>query len=46
MGRSLTQFSRFDIDDPRLPPAIKEGALGSGGFPYSKRDRPKGYGRG
>ncbi len=37
MGRTLNRFSRFDIDDPHLPPAIKEGALGSGGFPYPEK---------
>lgn len=37
MGRSLTRFSRFNIDDPNLPPAIKKAALGSGGFPYAHK---------
>jgi polyphosphate kinase 2 len=37
MGRSLTRFTRFNIDDPNLPPAIKKAALGSGGFPYDKK---------
>jgi polyphosphate kinase 2 len=32
--------SRFDIDDPKLPPEIKQKALGSGGYPYpDKLDR-------
>jgi polyphosphate kinase 2 len=29
--------SRFDIDDPKLPPEIKEAALGSGGYPYDEK---------
>jgi polyphosphate kinase 2 len=44
MGRSLTRFSRFDIDDPNLPPAIKKAALGSGGFPYDKKLDKETYG--
>ena len=40
MGRSLTRFSRFNIDDPNLPPAIKRAALGSGGFPYAHKMPP------
>jgi polyphosphate kinase len=43
MGRNLTRFSRFDIDDPHLPPAIEEAALGSGGYPYSKELGRKDY---
>jgi polyphosphate kinase 2 len=37
MGRKLTRFNRFDIDDPHLPDPIKENALTSGGFPYTKK---------
>jgi polyphosphate kinase 2 len=44
MGRSLTRFSRFNIDDPNLPPAIKKAALGSGGFPYDKKLERETYG--
>lgn len=28
---------RFDIDNPKLPKAIEERALGSGGYPYDKK---------
>ena len=37
MARSLTRFSRFDLDDPHLPPIIKKAALVSGGFPYAEK---------
>jgi polyphosphate kinase 2 len=33
----------FDIDDPVLPPWIKESALSSGGFPYSKKKDEEEY---
>ncbi len=34
---------RFDLDDPELPRAIKDAALGSGGFPYDKGLKEKDY---
>ena len=37
MSRKKNRTSRFDIDDPHLPPAIKEAALASGGYPYDKK---------
>ena len=37
MSRKKNRMSRFDIDDPHLPPAIKEAALTSGGYPYDKK---------
>lgn len=37
MSRKQNRVSRFDIDDPHLPPAIKEVALQSGGYPYDKK---------
>src|SRR5690606_9378708 len=30
-------LARFELDDPKLPKAIQEAALGSGGFPYDKK---------
>ena len=37
MSRKSNRMSQFDIDDPHLPPAIKEVALESGGYPYDKK---------
>jgi polyphosphate kinase 2 len=37
MTSSLTRFPDFDLDDPKLPRAIKEAALGSDGYPYSEK---------
>jgi polyphosphate kinase 2 len=37
MSRKHHRVSRFDIDDPHLPPAIKEAALACGGYPYGKK---------
>jgi polyphosphate kinase len=37
MSRKNNSVTRFDIDDPHLPPAIKEAALRSGGYPYDKK---------
>jgi polyphosphate kinase len=37
MARTLARFSRFDLDDPHLPPIIKKAALRSGGFPYEEK---------
>jgi polyphosphate kinase 2 len=31
------KLEKFDLDDPRLPKAIDEGALASGGYPYDKK---------
>lgn len=40
MALKKLRQSRFDIDDPKLPPEIKQKALGSGGYPYpDKLDR-------
>ena len=36
MRREKNWVRQFDIDDPQLPPAIKEGAFTSGGYPYEK----------
>ena len=36
MSRKQNQVT-FDIDDPQLPPAIKDAALQSGGYPYDKK---------
>ena len=36
-------FKRFDLDDPKLPPAIDKAALGSGGYPYNKRLKREPY---
>lgn len=33
----------FDIDDPKLAPKIREGALTSGGYPYDRRMKRKLY---
>jgi polyphosphate kinase 2 len=30
-------LARFDLDNPKLPKAIEEAALGSGGYPYDKK---------
>jgi polyphosphate kinase 2 len=37
MSRKKNGVKSFDIDDPHLPPAIKEAALGSGGYPYDTK---------
>jgi polyphosphate kinase len=37
MSRKKNQVNGFDIDDPHLPPAIKDAALQSGGYPYDKK---------
>ena len=37
MRREKNWVRQFDIDDPQLPPAIKEGAFTSGGYPYERR---------
>ena len=40
MATKKLRRTRFDIDDPKLPPEIKQKALGSGGYPYpDKLDR-------
>ncbi len=35
--------SRWDLDDPHLPPDVKANALASGGYPYDKRMKRKRY---
>jgi polyphosphate kinase len=40
---SAKQLRQFDLDDPTLPAAIEKAALGSGGYPYSKRIKRKAY---
>ncbi len=35
--RSGSSVGGFDIDNPKLPKAIEDGALGSGGYPYDKK---------
>jgi polyphosphate kinase len=40
---SAKQLKRFDLDDPKLPAAIEQAALGSGGYPYKKRLKRKPY---
>lgn len=37
MTESLDRFPDFDLDDPKLPRAIKDAALGSDGYPYSDK---------
>jgi polyphosphate kinase len=39
MARSKNAKTKvaFDLDDPELPEAIEEGALGSGGYPHEKK---------
>jgi polyphosphate kinase 2 len=37
MSKSLDRFPDFDLDDPKLPRAIKDAALGSDGYPYSEK---------
>ena len=34
--RNKAALGHFDIDNPKLPVAIEEAALGSGGYPYEK----------
>lgn len=36
-GHSSDPLKRFEIDDPKLPSEIDEGAFGSGGYPYEKK---------
>lgn len=36
-------LASFDIEDPELPEAIAEAALGSGGFPYDSKVKRKTY---
>jgi polyphosphate kinase len=36
-------FAGFDIENPKLPAAIEEQALASGGFPYDKRMKDDAY---
>jgi polyphosphate kinase len=36
-NRNTKTKAAFDLDDPELPEAIKEAALGSGGYPYDKK---------
>jgi polyphosphate kinase 2 len=43
MGRSLSHFADFDLDDPQLPSRIEEAALGSDGYPYPDRLKRKVY---
>jgi polyphosphate kinase 2 len=33
----------FDLDNPKLPPEIKERAMGSGGYPYPDKMKGKAY---
>ena len=33
----------FDVDDPVLPDWVKDGALGSGGYPYKKKVKDEDY---
>jgi polyphosphate kinase 2 len=40
---SAKQLKHFDLNAPKLPPAIEEAALGSGGYPYKKRLKRKPY---
>ncbi len=35
--RSGVGLDGFDLDNPKLPKAIEDGALGSGGYPYDKK---------
>jgi polyphosphate kinase 2 len=35
--RSKSDFDGFNLDDPKLPKAIEERALASGGYPYDKK---------
>ena len=37
MAKTVSRFTGFDIDDPKLPPEIKKTALGSDGYPYSEK---------
>lgn len=36
-AKDATLPKGFDIEDPKLPKAIEEGALASGGYPYDKK---------
>jgi polyphosphate kinase len=36
-------YANFDIEDPKLPDAIEEAALASGGYPYDKRIKEEKY---
>lgn len=38
-------YAKFDINDPKLPIAVKNGALASGGYPYAERLKRKLYER-
>ncbi|MGI9379954.1 MAG: polyphosphate kinase 2 [Methyloligellaceae bacterium] len=37
------QIIDFDIDNPKLPEVIEEGAIGSGGYPYDRRMKRRAY---
>jgi polyphosphate kinase len=41
--RKSDPFANFDIEDPKLPDAIEEAALASGGYPYDKRLKEEKY---
>ena len=36
-------FDNFDLENPLLPPFIKEGVLSSGGYPYQKKLKRRAY---
>ena len=36
-SRNAKKKATFDLDDPELPEAIADAALGSGGYPYEKK---------
>jgi polyphosphate kinase 2 len=36
-SKTGNDLERFDLDDPKLPAAIEESAMASGGYPYDKR---------
>jgi polyphosphate kinase len=41
--KSAKKRATFDLDDPELPEAIEEAALGSGGYPYEKKMKKRAF---
>ncbi len=42
-GKKESKAIAFDLEDPKLPEAIKKNALGSGGYPYTEKLKSKTY---
>jgi polyphosphate kinase 2 len=42
-SKKTRKMAAFDLDDPELPEAIADSALGSGGYPYEKKMKKRAF---